>query len=304
MPDPFFLLTLSGSAIGCALGFAVRRPKRSLHPLRTRRQRMVGIPAALIVASATAGAAILAEADLVVAWWRWAAGLSTGALIFTTLLFLARRWWRGVAAGLVILPLIPAIGAWVALTPGGPVLDLPCATPELAVLVNDSSSEEEPTLALVRIDPPAGAVGAEDADSEQMMAVRVLPVVDVTANNDGDADSGDSPGAVPGVSPSAGAWHVVGAAAATDTLRITVSLERYIPPLWWFPGSERVAQLSVTIDGRTATLSSAGATFPGLNRVRSDRTVEVEMPPQAGRFLQPGVYSLEYSCARVDTENV
>ncbi len=290
MTDPFFLLTLSGSAIGIAFGFAVRRPKRSGYPLRTRHRRAIGIPAALITASITAGGAFLSDAALIIDWWRWAAALSAAALVYTALVLLAQRWWRAAVAALIVIPIIPAFGAWMAFPFEVPSLDLPCRAPRLVIHENGDSRSDEPTLALVRIDPPLGGVAPR---AEDVMAVRVLPVVDVTAGEDAAA----APGA-------AGVWQPVGRATAADTVRIEVRLERYFPPLWWFPTSERVTELSTIIGEQSASLSASSGRIPHLERVRSFRTVHAEIPTAPGRYPQPGVYALEYSCGATDTQDV
>ena len=290
MTDPFFLLTLSGSAIGIAFGFAVRRPKRSGYPLRARHRQAVGIPVALIAASVLAGGAFLTDGALIIEWWRWAAALSAGALVYTMLVLLAQRWWRAAMVAIIVIPIIPAFDAWMALPFDVPSLALPCRAPGLVLYENEDARSDEPTLALVRVDPP---LGEADPRVENTMAVRVLPVVDVTA--------GEEEAAVPGA---AGVWQPVGQASAADTVRIEVRLERYFPPLWWFPTSERVTELSIIIGEQSASLSASSGRIPHLERVRSLRTVHAEMPTAAGQYLQPGVYALEYSCGATDTQDV
>ncbi|MFW5828341.1 MAG: hypothetical protein ACOCU4_09615 [Alkalispirochaeta sp.] len=252
MIDPFLLLTLSGSAIGIAFGFVVLAPKRSVHPIRARRRRAVGIPTALTLAVGTAGAALLADAALIIAWWRWAVALFSAALLYAAVVFLARRWWKAVAVGLIAIPIVPALGAWMSFPFSVPSPSRSCPAPELVIHENGTSRSDESTLALVRIDPPREET---ESPAEAAMAVRILPVVDLGAGTDESAEPG------PG-----GIWQPVGRAVSGDTLGIDVTLEEYLPPLWWFPAAERVTELSIRIGEERTSLSAAEDRIPALDR--------------------------------------
>ncbi|MFO8044043.1 MAG: hypothetical protein R6U25_12645 [Alkalispirochaeta sp.] len=293
MADPFFLLTLTGSAIGSALYLTFRVPRRSAHPLRTRRRRTIGIPAMLTVAVFTAGAAVLFDGSLIVEWWRWAAALAGVALGYTWVVLLVPRWWRVPLVLLLAVPIVPAVAAWVTLPHPAEYLDLSCAEPALS-LREDSNSPGansrvgdprggDPTIALVRLDPAVGDDGS--------MALRILPAVHLAADG------------------TQGGWQPTVQVGAADRVRIVVTLERYPPPLWWFPTGERVSHLSIATSEESAILraSAMGAAMVRITRlgeVISRRSVELVRPDRLERFLQPGVYTLEYSCRATDTGNV
>lgn len=128
------------------------------------------------------------------------------------------------------------------------------------------------------------------------MALRVLPAVAIAADG------------------AEGGWQPAVQVGADDRIRIVLTLTRYPPPLWWFPGSDQVSQLSIVAPEERATLHAAApraATLRAvtlritrLSEVVTPREVELVYPHRPERFLQPGVYALEYSCAVTDTNNV
>lgn len=293
MADPFFLLTLTGSAFGSALYFLFRTPRRSVHPLRTRRQRMIGIPATLTVAVFTAGAAVLFDGALILVWWRWAAVLAGVALGYTWIMLLVPRWWRVLVVVFLAVPIVPAVEAWVTLPHPAGFLDLPCAEPTLSLRENGDSrgADSRPgdpwsgdsTIALVRLDPPVG--------DDESMALRILPAVHLAADG------------------TQGGWQPTVQVGASDRVRFVVTVERYPAPLWWFPSHERVSQLSIATAEesailRASTMGEATLRITRLDEVISSRSVELVRPNRPERFLQPGVYALEYSCGVSDTGNV
>ncbi|MEX2443276.1 MAG: hypothetical protein WD492_06715 [Alkalispirochaeta sp.] len=286
MADPFFLLTLTGLAIGIALYLTFRRPERTAYPLRTRRRRAVGVPAALTVGVATAGSAILLDVGLLLEWWRWAVVLSVGVMLYTWLVLSIPRWWRVPVLLLAAGALVPAVDAWRTLPHRVDYLDLSCHAPTLVLREDGDSRSGGPTLALVRIDPPP-------ADGESM-AVRVLPGVHLAAE----------PSQGPAVTEGAGIWRSAVEVGASGRLRIGVTLDRYPPPLWWFPGTEWVSQLSISAADYATDLRAAGPRIEWLNSVSVSEVMEVVRPDRSERFLQPGVYALEYSCGPTDRENV
>ncbi len=298
MADPFFLLTLTGSAIGSTLYLTFRSPRRSAHPLRARRRRAVGIPATLTLVVLTAGAAVLRDGALIGEWWRWAAVLVGVALGYTWVVLLVPRWWRVPLVLLLAVPIVPAVAAWRALPHPSKYLDLPCAEPTLSLRENGDSrtgdsrlGDSRPsdprggdsTIALVRLDPPVG--------DDQSMALRVLPAVYLAAD------------------AAQGGWQPAVRVGASERVRFVVTLERYPAPLWWFPPDEWVSHLSITTSEESAILraSAMGAAtlwITQLAEVISTRSVELVRPDRPERFLQPGVYTLEYSCGATDTGNV
>lgn len=278
MADPFFLLTLTGSVIGFALYLVFRRLKRSTHPLRMRRRRAAGVPAALTVAVSTAGAAFIIDSELILQWWRWAAVISGAVMLYTWGVLLTPRWWRLPVALLVLVPLVPAIDAWTTLPHRADYLVQPCDSPSLIMRRNGDSHSGEPTLALVRVDPPVR--------DDELMALRVLPGVRLMEDT------------------SERVWQPAVEVDTTDSVRIVVTLERYPAPLWWLPQSERVSDISFSTGDQTSSLRAPGPRIRWLRDVsRADRDVLV-IPGQPELFLQPGVYALEYSCSPADTQNV
>jgi hypothetical protein len=278
MADPFFLVTLTGSAIGITLYLTIRHPKRTDYPLRARRQRAVGIPLALTVAVAGAGAAFLLDAELILQWWRWAILLFGAAMLYTGAVLFAPRLWRVPVALLIAVPLIPAVDTWLALPHAEDYLALPCEAPSLTMRDDGGSYSNGPTLALIRIDPPQGEEG--------LMAVRVLPGVRLIADS------------------SERVWYSAVTVATSDTIRIAVRLERVLPPLWWFPGSERVSLLTVSTADDTSTMRTEEPRITWFRVPGLFRTVELVIPRRPDQFLQPGVYALEYSCGQTDTQDV
>ncbi|MFW5693960.1 MAG: hypothetical protein ACOCYB_02240 [Alkalispirochaeta sp.] len=289
MTDPFLLLTLSGSALGIALILTLRRPKRNSHPLRARRQRAVGIPAALTVALGGVGGALLIDASLVVNWWRWAVALSAAALLYTGMVLLSRGWARAVVALVIVVPIVPAWDAWTSLPHGADYLKLGCEAPTLVVRANERPRDDDPPVVLLRIDPPLG--------DDDRMVVRVLPAVDLALDAAGGPDAANE-------SATTGAWLRVGTASATDTVRMVVTVERYAPPLWWFPTSEWISKISLSTGEHRTTLVAPPARITNLTDGRDSRTVEAELPARSAHYLQSGVYTLEYSCGPTDTGNV
>lgn len=278
MADPFFLLTLTGSAIGVALYLARRSPGDTAHPLRTRRQRAIGIPVVLTIAVVTAGATVFVDGGLILEWWLWAAALFGGVTVYTWVVLRIPRWWRVPLVLLLAAPIIPAVEAWRALPHPANYLGLRCTDPVLALRENGDSRNGDPTIALVRLDPPLEENGP--------MTLRVLPAVSLVADG------------------SHGGWQPAVQVGTADSIQIVVTLERYPSPLWWFPTDDRVSQLSISTPEQSATMSAAPVRYGWLRDVGSTRMVELVQPDRPGRFLQPGVYALEYSCGATDTENV
>jgi hypothetical protein len=312
---PFVLLTISGIPLGFALRFGLRRLSSVPDPLRVRRRRGTVVPLALAVTVALAGAAAIVDDGVaaILRWWPWAIALPLGTGLLVWMALGLPRWWRLLAPlGVAILFIAPAFLAWSRIEPGEGGLPLTRESRGLLVPAMVRTGEESDTgvvVAMVRVVPdPVGESGA--------LSLRVLPAVPLTAVSGSGAGDGVEPADRPepsdppdpsgepspeerrGVSDLFASLPV-----ATDArVTVTLALEEYIPPLWWFPRGPRVAAVTFRVGTDGIHLRrppspiggmDLGADAPG-EALHLREEASIDWPGERGRFLQPGVYVLEY----------
>jgi hypothetical protein len=189
----------------------------------------------------------------------------------------------------------------------------------VAMVRTGEESDSGVVVALLR-------VALESAGENASLVLRVIPTVSLLPSGEVEADGAemtdfDPPGAdvtapdQPSQAPeplSIGAPGIFGSLSAPADARLTVALtlEGYIPPLWWFPRDVRVVDLEVRHEGATLVLRrppSPVERFSAVSQTALDGVARapagaillredaiLTWPEESGRFLQPGVYVLEY----------
>jgi hypothetical protein len=321
---PFVLLTISGIPLGFVLRFGVRRLSSVPDPLRVRRLRSTIVPLGLATVIALIGTAALVPDGVaaIVLWWPWAFSLPIGVAVFVWMSLGLPRWWRllgPLGVGLVFG--IPGLLAWSWVEPGeGGMFFTGEAWGRVvpAIVRTGEESDGAAVVALVRVAP-------DRSGAREGLSLRVIPAVPlIPTAGDGSAtgDAAERSGTVPPptvVPPDEPvADQPVSAAAPSGSISISLdarltlslSLERYIPPLWWFPRGTRVSVVAVRlgltgielwrppspVDDLPAVSLPVGERVPrnpGAALVIREEA-DLPWPGESGRFLQPGVYILEY----------